>query len=62
MRRAPACFALSALLVVGAAAPALAQELDPVDVPTEMVVIDDPFVVGDGAADGGSTGASSGAE
>lgn len=57
MRRAASCLALSVLLATGLAAPAFATEdpiLEDIEVPTEFVVIDDPFVVDPGAADGGT--------
>lgn len=61
MRRVTTCFALSALLVTGVAGPALAEDdvpfedmlLEEIDVPTDFVPIDDPFVTDPGSTDGG---------
>ena len=55
MRRTPSCLALSALLSVALAAPAVALEPEPA--PTDFVVIDDPFVddTSTGEPTGGTT-------
>ncbi|TAL13674.1 MAG: hypothetical protein EPN99_15085 [Frankiales bacterium] len=59
MRRVTSCLALSVLLVAGLAGPGLAEEpvLEDIEVPTDFVPIDDPFVLDPGATDGGGAGA-----
>ena len=62
MRRVTTCFALSALLLTGLAAPGSAEEmlLEDIDVPTDFVPIDDPFVVDPGTSDGTGSGTDGG--